>query len=155
MTVERHDPLPAFCFKVMLTIVGDQRAEAYFQSVSGLTYETDVEDYREGGFNYTTRRLVGSVKWPNIVLKKGFSPKADGHRLLKWREQWVYGIGNEPVQRASGQIIQLDHKLKTVCSWEFERGWPCKWVGPELDASKDELAIESIEIAHEGLRFRP
>lgn len=155
MAAERHDPLPAFCFKVMITVKGQERAQAYFQSVSGLTYETDVEDYREGGYNATTRRLVGSVKWPNIVLKKGFSPKADAHSLLEWRETWVYGIETRPVDRASGKIIQLSHKMQPVCAWEFERAWPCKWVGPELDASKSELSIEQLELAHEGLKFKP
>lgn len=154
----RGDPLPAFCFKVLITVVGSLRAEAYFQSVSGLTYETDVEDYREGGFNYTTRRLVGAVKWPNLVLKRGFTSSADGKSLLEWRQRWVYqtpGPGEAALQRVSGKIIQLNHGLQSMCGWEFERGWPCKWVGPEFDASKDELAIETIEIAHEGLRFRP
>jgi phage tail-like protein len=152
--VTRTDPLPAFCFKVEITIGGQQRGQCYFQSVSGLTYENDVEDFREGGVNHTTRRLVGSVKWPNLILKNGFTNGgSSAYSLLTWREEWLYDIATRKVERASGKIIQLSHKLEKICEWQFERGWPCKWVGPEYDASKSELAIETLEIAHEGLKF--
>lgn len=149
----RNDPLPAFCFKVKITVEKHKRAEAYFQSVTGLTYETDVDDFREGGLNHTTRRLVGAVKWPNLVLKKGFT--GDPLDLLGWREEWAYQGKEQVMHRASGSVIQLNHKMQTVCEWQFERGWPCKWVGPDYDASKSELGIETLEIAHEGLTFKP
>ena len=53
----------------------------------------------------------------------------------------------------TGKIIQLDTALKPVAKWTFVRGWPCKWELSELDASKSELSIETLEIAHEGLKF--
>ncbi len=55
--------------------------------------------------------------------------------------------------RVSGTITQLDTALKPVCKWEWEAGWPCKWEMGELDASKNELSIETLEIAHEGLTY--
>jgi len=55
--------------------------------------------------------------------------------------------------RTDGTIIQLDTALKVAAKWKFKRGWPCKWEISEFDASKSELAIETLEIAHEGLIF--
>jgi phage tail-like protein len=151
---KRHDPLTVFCFKVEIQIEGHKRGEAYFKSVSGLKYESEVVDYHEGGINVTTRRLVGTTKWPNIVLKRGFAGPPLVH-LLNWRREWLNDDPKSKLKRANGKIIQLSSNMKKMCAWQFVRGWPCKWEGPEYDASKDELAIETLEIAHEGLRFDP
>ncbi len=151
-STQRNDPLTVFCFKVLINIDGHSRGEAYFKSVSGLKYETEVTDYHEGGLNVSTHRLVGTTKWPNLVLKKGFSGPPLIH-LLNWRRSWLNDAPGEKLKRADGKIIQLSSDMKQMCAWEFIRGWPCKWEGPEYDASKDELAIETLEIAHEGLFF--
>jgi phage tail-like protein len=139
---------------VQIDIEGHNRGEAYFKSVGGLKYETEVVDYKEGGRNVTTRRLVGSTKWPNIVLKKGFAGPPLVH-LLDWRRSWLNDAKDAKLKRADGKIIQLSSDMKQMCAWKFHRGWPCKWEGPEYDATKDELAIETLEIAHEGLEFDP
>ncbi len=140
----RKDPLPVFCFHVQLPGYGN---EAFFKSVSGLRYETEIVPVKEGGQNLTTYQLVGSVKWSNIVLKQGFT-KDSG--LLKWRKEWTEPRGGK---RIDGTITQLNTALKPRASWTFKRGWPVKWEVSEFDASKNELAIETLEIAHEGLIF--
>src|SRR5690606_8541050 len=86
-TGTRRDPLPVYCFKVTLDGLGEQ-ASAFFKSVSGLKYETEVTDFMEGGQNKFTHRLVGATKWSNIVLKRGFSKSFD---LLEWRQKWING----------------------------------------------------------------
>ncbi len=68
---------------------------------------------------------------------------------MMWRESWATGVG----QRRSGRIFQLDTELNEVCWWAFKEGWPCKWKLSEFDASKSELSIETLEIAHHGLSF--
>ncbi len=143
----RKDPLPVFCFKVELSLAGGGGGEAFFKSVSGLKYETEVVPVREGGANDTTFSLVGATKWSNIVLKQGFTGNS---ALLKWRQEWLNGTMN---RIKTGKIIQLDTALKEVAKWTFVRGWPAKWELSELDASKSELSIETLEIAHEGLKF--
>lgn len=140
----RNDPFPIYCFKVKLDLPGD--ASMYFKSVGGLKYETEVTDYQEGGQNQYTHRLAGATKWSNLVLKRGFS-KSKG--LIEWREKWLNGT----FQRINGEITQLDTELKAVCSWTFVKGWPCKWELTEFDASKSEISIETLEIAHHGLSF--
>lgn len=144
-TAARKDPLPVFCFHVQLPGIG---AEAFFKSVSGLQYETEVVPVREGGQNLTTFQLPGGVKWSNIVLKMGFTKDSASSGMLKWRKEWTRpGGGN----RVDGTITQLDTALNRQVSWTFVRGWPVKWEISELDASKSELAIETLEIAHEGI----
>ena len=146
-TADRKDPLPVFCFKVQLKLVGGSGGEAFFKSVIGLRYETEIVPVREGGANDTTFQLVGATKWSNIVLKQGFTGSSD---LLTWRQQWLQG---QMKRIESGTIIQMNTALKDVARWTFVRGWPAKWELSELDASKSELAIETLEIAHEGLIF--
>jgi len=138
----RNDPLPVFCFHVAIEGLGDP---LFFKSVSGLKYETEVVPVREGGQNATTFQLVGATKWSNIVLKQGF---LKGSALLAWRDAW---LGPRGGGRKGGTISLLDTSMKVKQSWKFVRGFPVKWEISEFDASKSELAIETLEIAHEGI----
>jgi len=141
----RNDPLPVFSFLVELSFGG----QAYFKSVSGLRYETEVVPVRAGGVNDTTYNLVGATKWSNLVLKQGFTKAS---KLIQWRQEWITG---SKMTRMGGTITQLDTALQPKAKWTFVRGWPCKWDISEFDASKNELAIETLEIAHDGLTFSP
>lgn len=139
-TSDRRDPLPVFCFSV-------KGLNAFFKSVGGLKYETESIPVREGGVNDTTFMLVGATKWSPLVLKNGFTSSSE---LLKWREDWMSGRN---LTRISGSITQMNTALEPVAQWDFVRGWPTKWEISELDASKSELAIETLEITHEGLKY--
>jgi len=139
----RKDPLPVFPFWVDLGMGG----QAYFKSVSGLRYETEVVPVLAGGVNDKTFNLVGATKWPNLVLKQGFTKSS---QLIKWRQDWITGAARS---RLPGKITLLDTALQPQAVWSFDRGWPCKWDISEFDASKSELAIETLEIAHDGLKF--
>jgi len=145
-SADRKDPLPVFCFKVTLDGIGEPM-DCFFKSVSGLKYETESIPVREGGANDTTFMLVGATKWSPLVFKKGFTSNS---ALLVWREQWMAG----EMSRVNGSIIQLDTALQPKAEWTFKRGWPTKWELSEFDASKSELAIETLEITHEGLQFK-
>jgi phage tail-like protein len=120
--------------------------ESFFKSVGGLRIEHEVVPVRAGGANDTTFNLVGAMKWSNLVFKQGFTSSSG---LLAWREKWTKG----DMKRTDGSIIQLDTALTETAQWDFVRGWPTKWEMAELDASKNELAIETLEIAHEGLKY--
>ncbi|MBP9203167.1 MAG: phage tail protein [Kofleriaceae bacterium] len=143
----RRDPMPSFCFKVQFEL-GDLKdgAEAFFRSVSGLKYETEVIDIRAGGVNNTTFRVPGATKWANIILKRGYSGTS---ALLDWKRQWMAPSGRKV--RASGRIIQLDTALREVSSWRFIEAMPVKWEISDFDASKSEVSIETLELAHHGL----
>jgi len=145
-TASRRDPFLAFCFKVTISSEGIDKATGFFKSVGGLSYETEVVDYKEAGANFTTHKLVGATKWKNITLKRGFS----GTELIKWREKWLQ---EGPKKRVTGTIEQLDTEGNVKAKWTFSEAWPVKWELSELDASKNEVSIETLEIAHEGLKF--
>jgi phage tail-like protein len=142
----RKDPFLAFCFRVTI----DKVEAGFFKSVGGLSYETEVVEHRQGGENNTTIKLVGATKWKNITLKRGFGSK----ELIAWREEWLTPTGPGAEKRRGGKIEQLAADGKTVvASWTWQRGFPVKWEVSELDASKSEVSIETLEIAHEGLSF--
>jgi phage tail-like protein len=151
----RYDPLTSFCFSLQIEGLIESN-EAFFKSVSGLKSESEVVPFREGGLNGHTHQLIGATKWPNLVLKRGFIGSAN-YKLIRWRQNWTRDAieGEKPLKRRKGQIIQLDSQMNRVCLWKFLDGWPCKWEGPDFDASKSELAVETIEIAHSGLFFEP
>jgi phage tail-like protein len=142
----RKDPLPVFCFKVTFSSGVASGSEAFFKSVGGIKYEIETVPVREGGQNATTWQLVGATKWSNIILRRGFT-KDSG--LLAWRNEWM----GRPGTRATGTIELLDTALTKQASWTFHNGIPVKWEISDFDASKSELAIETLEIAHEGISY--
>lgn len=143
--MQRKDPFLVFCFKVTLNNVpGFNNATGFFKSAGGIKSETEVIDYREGGVNNTTHKLLGATKWSNIVLKRGFGDKG----LSNWRQMWLNPVGKT---RVTGKIEQLDTKGTVLATWTFVEAMPVKWEIGEYDASKSEVVIETLEIAHEGL----
>jgi phage tail-like protein len=145
-------PFGAYHFTVEI----DNENIAYpFRSCSGLKSESQVVELEEGGFNTTTRKLIGRTKFPNLVLKRGFC--SANSELYKLRQKFLNdlpgkakGAGWITPERISGVITQLGPN-GSYAKWRFTKGWVCKWEGPEFDAGKNEISIESIEIAHEGL----
>ena len=138
---QRDDPFKGFNFLVEI----DGVAHAAFSEVSGLESETAVIEYRAGSEKANTvRKLPGLTKFGNIVLRRGVTQDAD---LWNWRKSIVDG----EIDRRNGSIILLDDKRTEVVRWHFRDGWICKWEGPTLNARANEVAIETIEIAHEGL----
>ncbi len=139
---QRKDPLLAFTFKVTI----DGQETGFFRSVSGLKSETEVVDYQEGGNTGPIRKLAGVTRHANIRLSRAFT----GDRSLY---NWFATIQKPNPIKVDGRIIMFDRQGTRVAAWTFTNGFPVKWEGPEFDASKNEVAIETIEIAHEGLTF--
>ena len=137
----RHDPF-SFC-NFLVEIDGIQSAG--FVQCSGLSSETDVIEYREGG-DATVRKLPGLTRYARIVLKRGITTNRD---LWDWRQSVVNG----QTQRRNGVIVLLNEDRTPALRWRFHNGWPTKLEGPVLNASSSEVAIESIEIVHEGLEL--
>jgi phage tail-like protein len=139
---ERKDPYSVFNFLVEI----DGIARAAFHEASGFDSSIDVVEHREGGENITTRKLPGMVKFSNISLKWGMTDDLD---LYNWHRQWAKG--DPAAKRKSGSIVLLDRQGQEQRRWNFVNAWPAKWVGPSFNAESSELAIESLELAHEGL----
>jgi phage tail-like protein len=140
----RTDPYSQFNFLVEIDGVGTFG----FSEVSGLTADTNITDYREDSEvsdeRSTTRELPGLIKYNNIVLKRGLTRDLSAYN---WRLLVIEG----KTSRASGSITLLDEARNPVLRWNFQQGWPAKWEGPALNDKTNDIAIESLEIAHEGL----
>jgi phage tail-like protein len=148
MAVFREDPYSAQNFRVTVDGILDdgQAIRGSFAEVSGLDIEITPIEYRNGSEDITVRKIPGLKKFSNIVLKRGIT----GDTIL-WN--WVKTVLEGRVQRADGTITLLDESRQAVLVWRFRRGWPCKLSGPALNATSNEIAIEILEIAHEGLEI--
>lgn len=138
----RVDPARNFNFLVEL----DGIARANFSECSGLDSTIESIEYREGGDNTTVRKLAGKTTYSDIVLKWGVT---DSTELYDWHYQAVQGN----IQRKTGSIVLYDlANANEVARWNFEKAWPMKWEGASLNATGNEVAIETLTIAHEGIR---
>jgi len=148
MAVLRDDPYSSLSFLVVINgILDDGRSvRASFAEVSGLDVEVTPIEYRNGAEDITVRKLPGLKKFTNIVLKRGITGD-----LTLW--QWMKTVLDGQVQRTNGTIVLLDDSRQEVMRWNFHRGWPCKLTGPALKAKGNEIAIETLEICHEGLEI--
>lgn len=125
-----------------------------FAECSGLDLEMDVGEYVEGGRNNGVVQRAGRAKVARIVLRRGMLYPAGGQvhtELWQWLQDVLDGV--RPIRRYDGIVTVLDEKLQPVATWKFTRGLPAKLVGPQLNARTGEVAIEELQIAHEGLRM--
>ena len=154
----------AFRFRVTLTSSPQATAQGTtaangnlgdgaFAECSGLDLEMDVGEYVEGGRNNGVLQRAGRAKVARIVLRRGMLYPADGQvntELWQWLQDVLDGV--RPIRRYDGTVSVLDTSMEPVATWKFTRGLPAKLVGPQLNARTGEVAIEELQIAHEGLR---
>ncbi len=137
-------PLPVFHFSVEWggTRVG-------FTEISGLTQENQAIEYRDGSFpEYSSIKMPGLRKFSNITLKRGII-KADNDFA-----NWLSTVKLNTVERRDLVISLLNEEHAPVMTWKVQNAFPVKVEGPGLKATGNEVAIESIEIAHEGLELQ-
>ncbi len=127
------------------------RSYAGFAEVSGLEMTMTVEDYEAGGINDAVLKFPGRVRWQNLVLRRGIVGRRDpldDTDLWTWFNDFLEGRGT----RRDGLVSLLQADGTAVHVWSFRRGLPARWTGPSLNAGRSEVAIEAMEIAHEGIR---
>ena len=158
----RHDPLLNHNFIVSLLDSTSSLAPASppplaailasaaggFAECSGLELSMQPEEYQEGGNNGGVLKFASRATWTNLSLKRGITENAD---LWNWHFGFIEGHG----RRRDGVILLLDAARKPAQAWYFRRGLPVKYSGPSLNATQNNVAIESIEIAHEGIHQVP
>lgn len=135
-----------FTFEIDGTTIGA------FTEVSGLTVQLDVEELAEGGQNGYTHKLLGRMKWPNLVFKRGLT---DTNALFEWlmtvSGEGLTAAGNKVTPR-NGKISVLNAAGQAMRTWTILEAKPVKWTGPRLAASSRDLAIEELEVCHSGFR---
>ena len=120
---------------------------AHFLECSGLKTTATVFEIEEGGMYGMTHKRPGQSKWENIVLR--YATNAS-QTLLEWRDQFLQDrFSTRPTN--SGAIILYDNYGNEVRRYSFTNCWPVSWEGPQLNSGSSELAVETLEIAHEGL----
>jgi phage tail-like protein len=154
----RLDPLMAFNFTVglldtssTLALVKSAALAAVtdvalggFAACRGLDITLDVEDFREGGRNDAVLKFPTRATWSPLVLERGIGA---GTALWDWHYDFVLGRG----KRRDGVIALLDDLHLPSHIWWFTRGIPTRYTGPSLNAKESAVAIETLEIQHEGL----
>jgi phage tail-like protein len=134
-------PLPKFYFQVKL---GDK--EVPFQEVSGLDIEAQIVEYRHGNSKeFSTIKMPGIKKTGNVTLKKGVFVKDNGF----W--DWFNKIKMNTIERQTVVISLLDEAGAPTMVWTLNNAWPTKITGTDMKSDGNEVAVETIEIAHEGL----
>jgi phage tail-like protein len=153
-----HNLLPAFNFSVSLYHTGGTDANLIgnggFAECGGLELAADIREHNEGGNNNAVRRMLGRVKLQPLVLKRGMLVSQTQADTTLWNWMFTMLNGQLPVIRYDGHIDVLDRTGTTrYARWSFSRGLPAKLSGPTLNARTGEIAIEELQIAHEGLRM--
>lgn len=133
-------PFPTFNFAVEIEglLVGG------FTEVAGLEAEVEVEEYREGGVNGHRHKLPGCTTFGNLELRYGVT----GVGML-W--DWFAATTEGSIQRRNGTVMLLNRQRIPVLWWNFRNALPVRWQGPSFNATDDQIGIEALELAHEGL----
>jgi phage tail-like protein len=140
---EKSSPRPTFSFSVDIAGVG---TDLVFQEVSGLDAETQVIEYRaanSGAFSVIT--MPGVQKTGNVTLKKGVF--RNDATLFDWFQR----IKQNSAKRSTITIKLLDESGAATMTWTLANAWPTKFVGIDLNADGNDVAVESLELGHEGL----
>ncbi|HMP91425.1 MAG TPA: phage tail protein [Phnomibacter sp.] len=134
-------PLPKFHFTVEW---GGSRIG--FTEVTGLTVETEVIEYREGSNKeYSKTKMPGMQKFGNITLKRG-TFQSDNEFFDWWKT-----VNLNKIERRDLTISLLNESHEPVMVWKVKNSWPVKVQSADLKSDANEVAIETIELAHEGL----
>lgn len=138
---DRRDPYRVYNFRVEI----DGIDRGGFRECAGLDSTQEPTEYREGTDRaITVRKLPGLVKYSNISLKWGLSDDTD-----LWA--WISSATEGSTERRNGSIVLMNDRGEETARWNFREGWPTSWKGADFNATSNEVAIETLEIAHEGL----
>ena len=139
-TGKRVDPLATLRFHVEIEGI----EEAAFNECSGLQAETEVFPYEEGGLNDTVHQLPVRTKFSNVTLKRGIT---NSNEL--W--DWYYDVITGTVERKNMSIILYSCDYNEVIRWNLTSVFPVKWVAPNFVSSDNSVAVETLELVHEGI----
>ncbi len=139
----RKDPLKGYRYLVEI----DGIVQAGFSEVTIPDSAQDPVEYREGTDLPTVRKIPGLIKYGNVVLKWGTT---DSIELFNWRK--LVEDGRMEEARKNMAVIVLNETGEPAARWEFREAWATKYDAPDLKAAGNEISIETLEIAHEGMR---
>jgi|SRR5687768_13693283 phage tail-like protein len=139
----RRDIDPYASFNFLIEIDGITRAG--FSECTGLNAEANVIEYREGNESLTPRKLPGLLKFGNVTLKRGVTQDRELFDLFKTV------MDGDIDRKQTMSVVLLDEQRNEVVRWNLLNAWPSKYVMPDLKATGNEIAIETVELCHEGV----
>jgi phage tail-like protein len=145
VTKASDEPSPASIYKFWIEIESIVVAE--FKECSGLRVERDVKKVEEGGVNDRVHVLPGRSKHSDITLKYGVIQSTD---LWDWYQAGLY---DGKVERVNFSILLRNVEGDVLRRWNVIEGFPIKWEGPQLNTETNQVAIETLVIAHHGLKL--
>jgi phage tail-like protein len=118
-----------------------------FRECTGIGSENEVVEYKASGpkGEYIVKKVPGRMKWNNITLKRGITDSLD---MWKWRK--LVEEGKIDQARKNGSIVMFNPQGQEMARWDFVNAWASKLTGPTANATNNEVAIEELEITHEG-----
>ncbi|MFA5267466.1 MAG: phage tail protein [Methanoregula sp.] len=143
MTETGKGRYPKMAFRFRIEIEGITVAQA--SEVTGLSVETDIETYEEGGNNLFVYQLPKRTKYVPLILRRGIT---DADELWEWYDDVRSG---HTFKRRSGAVVLLDDTGSDFRRWNFKDAFPVKWSGPELKTNGSTIAFESVTLAHHGI----
>jgi phage tail-like protein len=133
---------PALGLRFKVTIDG-QIELGNWQKCDGLNVEYDIQEYREGGQNGFVHRLPGRAKYENVKLTRPVDS------ATKSVATWLASV-QRGVSRGTAQITVLDPSGEQVAEWVLADVFPARWSGPSLDVNGNQVAMETLELVHNG-----
>ncbi len=137
-------PLPKFHFEVDWG-----GARIGFTEVSGLDVETEVIEYRDGALpEFSKMKIPGMQKYANVTMKRGVFASDNDYF------NWWNTVSLNTIERRDVTVSLLNEAHEPVMVWKIKNAWPTKIASTDLKADGNEIAIESIELAHDGLSIQ-
>ncbi len=139
-------PLPKFRFEVDF---GTEFKGVAFQEVSGMDVENQIIEYRNSNSKlFSTMKMPGIVKYGNVTMKRGIF--VNDNTFWDWHKQ----ITMNTIKRQTVVIKLLDEKGDVTMQWELSNAWPTKITSTDLKSDGNEVAIDTLEIAHEQITIK-
>jgi len=136
-------PMPKFRFEVDL---GTELKGVAFQEVSGLDVENQVIEYRKSNSPlFSTEKMPGLVKYGNVTMKRGIF--VNDNTFWDWHAEIKMNL----IKRRTVLIKLLDEAGNITMQWQLDNAWPTKISSTDLKSEGNEVAIDTLEIAHEQL----
>lgn len=136
-------PMPKFRFEVDL---GTELTGVAFQEVSGMDVENQIIEYRKSNSpEFSTEKMPGIAKYSNVTMKRGVF--VNDNTFWDWHDQ----IAMNTIARRTVLIKLLDENGDVTMQWTLENAWPTKITSTDLKSDGNEVAVDTIEIAHEKL----
>ena len=138
-------PPTAFYFKVVFSLMGSS-LDTSFQDVSGITMEKDTIDVEEGGENRFVHKLPRVSKHGNLVLKRGIA-EIDSP-LVTWCQTTIEGDFSDEIITMPLIVYLMNEEQVPIRGWIFDNAYPVKWEVDSFNSTKNEVVLETIELAY-------